>query len=878
VDGGGDVNGDGVDDAVAGAPFAESQPGTPEDAGEAYVISPTHLGNTSTPPPTLTLVKTVINDDGGTLSAGDFPVFLNGSPAAWGVAQTLLPGVYLATELSMGYTGNYWGGDCAPDGTVSLAAGENKTCTITNDDVAPTLTLLKTVVNDDGGTLAAADFPAFINGNPTPWGTAQVLAPGMYTVSEGSQPGYSPSAWGGDCAPDGTVALATGESKTCTITNQDVAPTLTLVKTVVNDDGGTLTEADFPVTIDGNAATWGTAVALHTGVHTVAETGAFGYMASSWGGDCAPDGSVTLELGDNKTCSIANDDIAPTVTLVKTVVNDSGGTLLAADFPVFVDGQPAAWGVAQTVSAGHHTASETTPFGYAASPWGGDCAPDGTITLSVGENRTCTLTNDDVGPRLTLIKTVVNDNGGTLAATAFPAFINGNPTVWGAPQALPPGSYTVSETSQPGYAASAWGGDCAPDGSVSLALGESKTCTVINNDIPPRLVVIKHVINDSGRAAAASSFTMAVSGSAPSPASFPGAEAPGTTVILNAGGYSVGESGPGGYLATYSSDCTGTIGIGEVRTCTVTNDDLPLIQTTDLSFCPITLEPFRLIYLQDPASGSGGKINYNNYRLNASNPGQFHLNVLYAAPAGTPADLVIEIPYPYVTNGSTPIQVHDSASLDAGGCLVPSPALPGFAITTDGGQVSQSGAPIVLITDYAVQNTTSTTALRVSGVVPATGNLFVTIHLDYGLKPTLGWSKVGLNDAQHSEFAVGSGTVILHDTPVYEEYRFAFTDGAAVEEERIHSTNVFKSNPGVNGVVLQTGTGTPRAGVRVELRGAANKLVGSATTDADGFFMIVYKHKGKATDFTVLLPEFGVSQTVRLKANGFAVVPFENAP
>jgi len=39
VSGGADLNADGVDDVVAGAPFADSGAGTPEDAGETYVVS-----------------------------------------------------------------------------------------------------------------------------------------------------------------------------------------------------------------------------------------------------------------------------------------------------------------------------------------------------------------------------------------------------------------------------------------------------------------------------------------------------------------------------------------------------------------------------------------------------------------------------------------------------------------------------------------------------------------------------------------------------------------------------------------------------------------------------------------------------------------------
>src|SRR5207247_2939399 len=53
-------------------------------------------------------------------------------------------------------------------------------------------------------------------------------------------------------------------------------------------------------------------------------------------------------------------------------------------------------GVAVTPSAnGLLTATEVPDPGYTASAWGGDCAPNGTITLAPGDNKTCTITNDD---------------------------------------------------------------------------------------------------------------------------------------------------------------------------------------------------------------------------------------------------------------------------------------------------------------------------------------------------------------------------------------------------------------------------------------------------------------------------------------------------
>ena len=91
---------------------------------------------------------------------------------------------------------------------------------------------------------------------------------------------------------------------------------------------------------------------------------------------------------------------------------------------------------------------------------------------------------------------------------------------------------------------------------------------------PPKLLVKKHVINDNGgETASASDFTITVTGSNPSPASFPGNET-GTEVTLDPGSYSVSESGPGGYAASLSPDCSGTIAAGEIKTCTITNDDV----------------------------------------------------------------------------------------------------------------------------------------------------------------------------------------------------------------------------------------------------------------------------------------------------------------
>ena len=95
------------------------------------------------------------------------------------------------------------------------------------------------------------------------------------------------------------------------------------------------------------------------------------------------------------------------------------------------------------------------------------------------------------------------------------------------------GTYTVSETGPSGYAAS-YSADCTG----TIAIGQTKTCTVTNDDIAPQLIVIKHVINDNGGTATRGDFTMTVDdpGTNP-PDDFAGAESPGTNVTVDAGAY-----------------------------------------------------------------------------------------------------------------------------------------------------------------------------------------------------------------------------------------------------------------------------------------------------------------------------------------------------
>src|SRR3989339_812368 len=189
------------------------------------------LNNTEiTVPTSLTLDKIVVNDDGGTAVESDWTLTATGptsisGPGAAGSTDvvsggTFDAGAYSVTEpvVPAGYlqTGS---GNCS--GTI--LAGETKTCTITNNDIAPQLIVNKIIINDNGRTKVIADFPLFVDSGSVTSGVANTFTIGSHTVSETPNSNYT-SVIGGDCATDGTITLALGDIKTCTVTNNDIAP------------------------------------------------------------------------------------------------------------------------------------------------------------------------------------------------------------------------------------------------------------------------------------------------------------------------------------------------------------------------------------------------------------------------------------------------------------------------------------------------------------------------------------------------------------------------------------------------------------------------------------------------------------------------------
>jgi hypothetical protein len=583
----------------------------------------------------LKLVKTVTNDNGGTAVATDFTLSAAGPTpisGAGGAESDVSAGTYNLSETTLaGYTAGAWScvGGSQNGASVTLALGESSTCTINNNDNTAHLKLVKTVTNDNGGTAVATDWTLTANGTGTndisgAGGFDQDVNADTYALSESTGPaGYTAGSFDCGAGPVTSVTLALGESKTCTINNNDNTAHLKLVKVVVNDNGGTAAAGDFTLSASGPTPISGAGAAesdVNAGTYSLTESGPSGYSTSGY--DCST--SVTLALGESKTCTITNNDIAPKLHLRKVVVNNNGGLATVADFTLTADGagsndlsgtSPVDSGA--TLQADTWALSETSPAGYSASAWvcvGGQQSGSN-ITVGIGGEATCTITNDDQAAFITVVKVVNNYHGGTAQSDDFNLTLDGNAVSSGVAVPVNPGTYTAGETLLAGYTFDGFSGDCDSNGDVTVALGQSKTCTLTNSDIAPKLHLRKVVVNDNGGTATVANFTLTANGTGSN-------DLAGTSPVdsgagLKADTWALSETSPAGYSAS-AWVCVGgqqnggsiTLGLAEEATCTITNDDIaPILH-------------LRKVVIND----NGGTATVANFTLTANGTGSNDLS------------------------------------------------------------------------------------------------------------------------------------------------------------------------------------------------------------------------------------------------------------
>ena len=326
-----------------------------------------------------------------------------------------------------------------------------------------------------------------VTGNPVPLNVVNAAGKNTDAVSVATSGTYTPSAPGTYCFRADYLPASDAPYSPQSETNQNTTPpynecfvatyapsTLTIVKDVINDNGGTATANDFTLTVNGSALTGGTLSnnnLTDTYVYSNPQAGvsydveendptALGYGQTSLickdsMGNTVGD-PVILDHGESVTCTITNDDIAPTLTLVKKVI---GGTALPTDWTLTATGPTTISGITgssaisgATVSAGNYTLSESGgPLGYTSDGWnctGGTLNGD-VLTLPLNTNATCTVTNVRDTGSLSVTKALVpasdpglfdlNINGVSYASNVGNGGTTGN-------QSVDTGSYYVSET------------------------------------------------------------------------------------------------------------------------------------------------------------------------------------------------------------------------------------------------------------------------------------------------------------------------------------------------------------------------------------------------------------------------------------------------
>lgn len=268
--------------------------------------------------------------------------------------------------------------------SLTIAAGQNVTCTFTNRLVPKgKVKLVKHVENNNGGTLGVNDFGLSVGGQSVTSGQELEFAAGtQVALNEVGAPGYRFVAITGDsgcpAVLGGVVTIKANTTITCTIKNDDMKTKLRLVKEVIKDNGGKATAADFVPLLNGNETTWGVHSVM-PGEYTIDEImkvqgyrkeGVSCYVSSGHKNRQPVSHPVVLELGDDVTCVVKNNDKPPVVKVKKYAGPD---TEQAFDFTLknnealygqFGMSHGGSYSTGSGLKAGEVSVNETVPAGW----------------------------------------------------------------------------------------------------------------------------------------------------------------------------------------------------------------------------------------------------------------------------------------------------------------------------------------------------------------------------------------------------------------------------------------------------------------------------------------------------------------------------------
>jgi len=170
-----------------------------------------------------------------------------GAATTLGANSTFIGTDIDASGISIGSTIVWTGRALSFGGTVTTNADTITAPSCGAPPAPATLHLIKLVVNGNGGMASSSDFMLHVklsgtdvSGSPatgTPaLGRTYTLAAGTYAISEDAHSGYVQS-FGTDCT-SGSVTLAPGDDKICTVINTDIPPPAPLITVSNSGIGG----------------------------------------------------------------------------------------------------------------------------------------------------------------------------------------------------------------------------------------------------------------------------------------------------------------------------------------------------------------------------------------------------------------------------------------------------------------------------------------------------------------------------------------------------------------------------------------------------------------------------------------------------------------
>ena len=323
-----------------------------------------------------------------------------------------------------------------------------------------------TITPPTGGTIITAGITCGVGGTTC---TTTYSSGFPVALTANAAAGYTFGGWTGDCAPNGTTSMTANRTCGATFNSTGGGGGTTYALTVTPPTGGTLTTAGINCGVGG--ATCSATFASGFQV-TLTATAASGYTFGSWGGSCSPNGSTTMT--QNRTCSATFNPTGGggggTGPYTLSITSPTGGRITTAGINCGLGSTTcstqyfAGFPVALTATAG---------AGYTFGGWTGDCASNGTTSMT--QNRTCgAVFNSIGGGGGTFTLTVTPPTGGTLTTAGINCGVGGSTCSSSYASGF---QVALTATAAAGYTFGSWTGDCASGGITTMSQNRSCSAT-----------------------------------------------------------------------------------------------------------------------------------------------------------------------------------------------------------------------------------------------------------------------------------------------------------------------------------------------------------------------------------------------------------------